>query len=234
MPLSPLSSWTLQRRCRPCGQRVGRLHRVSALLSKIRCRRSSPPLYIFISTIGYADRHANSLSSHNEAQVHALRQLLSQLYQFETAQGERIEPRDVMIISPYRDQRALVDDILGKNNIGFNENLTVDAAQGSESPVVVFLMTKPSKDARSVGFVGDRSRLNVALSRAQKVLIVIGNLKVWDSHQIRLIHRTAGNRNKFLLDLLRDVTQKCHTLTWHGASTVEELDPSPPDGLLFA
>ncbi|RHZ74961.1 hypothetical protein CDV55_109139 [Aspergillus turcosus] len=182
---------------------------------------------LFISTLGYADRHENSLSSYNAAQVHALRNLLSQLYQFQTAEGERIKPKDVMIISPYRDQRALVDEVLGQHNIGFNENLTVDAAQGSESPVVVFLMTKPSRDATSVGFVGDRNRLNVALSRAQKVLIVIGNLLVWNSEATKQIQNTTGNRNRFLLDLLWDVTQKRHTLTWDGAKTVEELDPNP-------
>jgi ATP-dependent RNA/DNA helicase IGHMBP2 len=132
---------------------------------------------LFISTDGHADRHQNSLSSYNRPQVEVLRHLLSQLYQFETPQGDKIEPKDVMIISPYRDQRTLVDEVLGRHNIGFNENVTVDAAQGSESPVVVFLMTKPSANALDVGFVGNRNRLNVALSRAQKVEIIIGNLR---------------------------------------------------------
>ncbi|KAF7160020.1 hypothetical protein CNMCM5623_005566 [Aspergillus felis] len=182
---------------------------------------------LFISTIGYADRHENSLSSYNAAQVRALRQLLSQLYRFETAQGERIEPKDVMIISPYRDQRALVDEVLGQHCIGFNENLTVDAVQGSESPVVVFLMTKPSRNPVSVGFVGDRNRLNIALSRAQKVLIIIGNLMVWNAEAAKAIQNSTGNRNRLLLDLLWDVTQKGHTLTWHGAETVEELNAPP-------
>ncbi|GIJ99307.1 hypothetical protein Aspvir_001437 [Aspergillus viridinutans] len=54
---------------------------------------------------------------------------LVSLYQFERPQGDKIEPKDVMIISPYRDQRALVDEVLGEHNIGFNENVTVDAAQ---------------------------------------------------------------------------------------------------------
>ncbi|RHZ68274.1 DEAD/DEAH box helicase [Aspergillus thermomutatus] len=188
---------------------------------------------LFISTDGHADRHQNSLSLYNRPQVEVLRHLLPQLYQFETPQGDKIEAKDVMIISPYRDQRALVDKVLGKYNIGFNENVTVDGAQGSESPVVVFLMTKPSRDVRSVGFVGDRNRLNVALSRAQKVLIIIGNLDTWNSEAIEDIRKSTGRRNKFLLDLLRDVTWKRHTLTWHGADTVEELDPPRDTEMIY-
>ncbi|GIJ99308.1 hypothetical protein Aspvir_001438 [Aspergillus viridinutans] len=80
-------------------------------------------------------------------------------------------------------------------------------------------MTKPSEDVLSVGFVGNRNRLNVALSRAQKGLIIIGNLRTWNSEAIKEIVKSSGKRNKFLLDLLRDVTQKGHTLTWHGAPT---------------
>jgi superfamily I DNA and/or RNA helicase len=45
---------------------------------------------LFLSTIEYADRHQNSLASYNGPQVHVLRHLLSQPYQFETTgQGEK-------------------------------------------------------------------------------------------------------------------------------------------------
>ncbi|KAF7166231.1 hypothetical protein CNMCM6106_002127 [Aspergillus hiratsukae] len=179
---------------------------------------------LFISTDGHADRHQNSLSSYNRPQVEVLRHLLSHLYQFETPQGDKIEPKDVMIISPYRDQRTLVDEVLGRHNIGFNENVTVEAAQGSEAPVVVFLMTKPSEDVLNVGFVGNKNRLNVALSRAQKVLIIIGNLRTWNSEAMKEIAKSSGYRNKLLLDLLRDVTQKRHTLTCYPASVHESSD----------
>jgi hypothetical protein len=76
-------------------------------------------------------------------------------------------------------------------------------------------------------------RLNVALSCAQKVLIIIGDLQVWNSEAIKAIQNTTGNRNRFLLDLLWDVTQKRQTLTWHGAETVEELDPNPHNEKIY-
>ncbi|KAF7125947.1 hypothetical protein CNMCM5793_002306 [Aspergillus hiratsukae] len=182
---------------------------------------------------GVAGLCQQRLSSYNRPQVEVLRHLLSHLYQFETPQGDKIEPKDVMIISPYRDQRTLVDEVLGRHNIGFNENVTVEAAQGSEAPVVVFLMTKPSEDVLNVGFVGNKNRLNVALSRAQKVLIIIGNLRAWNSEAMKEIVKSSGNRNKLLLDLLRDVTQKRHTLTWYDARTVEELDPPPHVEMIY-
>jgi hypothetical protein len=60
--------------------------------------------------------------------------------------------------------------------------------------------------SRAVGFAGDRNRLNVALNRAQKVLIITGTSRVWSSDVTKVIHDPTGKWNKFLLDLLRDVT----------------------------
>ncbi|KAJ9272359.1 hypothetical protein DTO212C5_1544 [Paecilomyces variotii] len=85
-------------------------------------------------------------------------------------------------ISPYKDQKYLVDQVLQDANLRCRDNLTVDACQGSEANIVIFLMAKPSDldERRSAGFVADSQRLNVALSRARKVLIIVGNLDVWN------------------------------------------------------
>ena len=70
-------------------------------------------------------------------------------------------------------------------NLRCRDNLTIDACQGSEANIVIFLMNKPwDLDGRSAGFVTDSQRLNVALSRARKVLIIVGNLAVWNKESI--------------------------------------------------
>ncbi|KAJ9220017.1 hypothetical protein DTO207G8_5296 [Paecilomyces variotii] len=108
-------------------------------------------------------------------------------------------------------------------NLRCRDNLTVDACQGSEANIVIFLITKPSdSDGKSAGFVADSQRLNVALSRARKVLIIVGNLGIWNKGAIARLSQDKGTR--FLVSLLRDVSEKGDTLTWCDRRTVTEID----------
>jgi superfamily I DNA and/or RNA helicase len=50
----------------------------------------------------------------------------------------------------------------------------VDAFQGRQADVVLYSMTR-SNPRREVGFLRERPRLNVALSRARDVLVVVGD-----------------------------------------------------------
>ncbi|PKY06173.1 P-loop containing nucleoside triphosphate hydrolase protein [Aspergillus campestris IBT 28561] len=180
---------------------------------------------LFIGVIGNAEKAPNSLSWQNVSQAHVIRHLLRELYRFQTSGGDQIVPDDVMIISPYKDQQKLIGEVLAEHEIAYRDNLTIDAAQGSEAPLVIFSMTKPSADARKVGFIADVNRLNVALSRAQKVLVIIGNLRTWNAQAIKELKANAHRRNRCLIGRLEDVTARRHTLTWADIRTVSETDP---------
>jgi len=72
-------------------------------------------------------------------------------------------------ITPYRMQRSKLKDLLGAEiEIG-----TVDAFQGREKDVIIF--TAVATAEKSVAFVENTRRLNVAFTRARKKLIVIAN-----------------------------------------------------------
>jgi uncharacterized protein len=82
----------------------------------------------------------------------------------------RIGPDDVLIVAPYNNQVGLLKEALPGARVG-----TVDKFQGQEAPVVLYSMTSTSvEDApRGVGFLYDTHRLNVAVSRAQALAVVV-------------------------------------------------------------
>lgn len=158
-------------------------------------------------------------------QARVIRDVLAELYSFSTAKGESIRAEDVMIISPYKAQRRLIARTFDEAKLTVRDNLTVDAAQGQEAPVVLLSLTKPGDVANILGFVANKERLNVALSRAQKVLIVVGNLATWDAAFVKSLG-TKSNRVKVLRVLLVDVRQKNHVLTWVGDRVMTEVVPT--------
>ena len=52
---------------------------------------------------------------------------------------------------------------------------TVDGFQGSEKDVIIISCVRSG--GNSIGFLKDSERLNVALTRARKSLVIIGNFK---------------------------------------------------------
>ncbi|WP_222271929.1 TM0106 family RecB-like putative nuclease [Modestobacter marinus] len=97
------------------------------------------------------------------------------------ASGERhvIGPEDVLVVAPYNSQVALIRGLLPDGaRVG-----TVDKFQGQEAPVVLYSMTSTSaEDApRGVSFLYDLNRLNVAVSRAKALAVVVMSEELLDA-----------------------------------------------------
>jgi uncharacterized protein len=78
---------------------------------------------------------------------------------------------DILIVAPYNAQvRCLKARLPNGARVG-----TVDRFQGQEAPVVLFSMASSTGDdvARGMSFLFSRNRLNVAISRAQALAVVI-------------------------------------------------------------
>ena len=83
----------------------------------------------------------------------------------------KLKPKDLAFIAPYKDQ---VDLFKKHNNIENLEINTVDGFQGSEKEVILISLVR-SNSHNNIGFLRDLRRLNVALTRAKRKLIIIGD-----------------------------------------------------------
>lgn len=82
---------------------------------------------------------------------------------------------DIGIISPYADQVKLIQE---KTPV---EVKTVDGFQGREKEIII-ISTVRSNDNGNIGFLSDLRRLNVAITRAKRKLIIIGNKDTLESN----------------------------------------------------
>ena len=84
---------------------------------------------------------------------------------------------DILVVAPYNAQvaeisRRVEGRLGGRPNVG-----TVDKFQGREAPVAIYSMTTstPEDAPRNLEFLYSGNRLNVAVSRAQGLAVVIAN-----------------------------------------------------------
>jgi predicted DNA helicase len=89
-----------------------------------------------------------------------------------------LNPRDIAVIAPYAAQvRWLRDHYRGAKV----EIDTVDGFQGREKEAVLISMVRSNAEAE-IGFLGDQRRMNVAMTRARRKLIVIGDSTTLGNH----------------------------------------------------
>ena len=82
--------------------------------------------------------------------------------------NDGVSEEDIGIISPYADQVKIIQE-----NTPI-EVKTVDGFQGREKEIII-ISTVRSNNNGNIGFLSDLRRLNVAITRAKRKLIIIGN-----------------------------------------------------------
>ena len=96
-----------------------------------------------------------------------------------------LSSRDIAVIAPYAAQVRWLRDEWDMDDLEID---TVDGFQGREKEAVVISCVRSNSDGE-IGFLADRRRMNVALTRARRKLIVVGDSS------------TLGG-NEFFADLL--------------------------------
>lgn len=82
-----------------------------------------------------------------------------------------IKEKQIAIISPYKAQVNYIKDNIHYENIEID---TIDGFQGRGKDIIIVSFVRSNKN-KDIGFLKDYRRLNVALTRARKKLILIGD-----------------------------------------------------------
>ena len=92
----------------------------------------------------------------------------------------------IAIISPYKEQVIYMQDNLPKDFDHFPQADirvdTIDSFQGQECDVVYISLVR-SNDKSEIGFLRDTRRMNVAMTRARKKLIMLGDSATLGAHE---------------------------------------------------
>ncbi|XP_037039708.1 putative helicase mov-10-B.1 [Bradysia coprophila] len=125
---------------------------------------------LFEHVDGTPERKENCTSWYNEIDA------LSVLHYVETLlrnEPQEIKESDIGIVAAYKRQVVHIKDLLEEDNYSGIEVGTVEQFQGREKPIII-LSTVRNGD---LGFLEQRERINVMLTRATGLLIIIGHTK---------------------------------------------------------
>jgi len=137
-----------------------------------------PVSFIDTAGCGFEEKIENTAISNPEEAQFLFQHLMQFCLQLVQHFKDKKYP-SIAIISPYKAQVQLLKDLLIesqlpgdiKNYITVN---TIDSYQGQEREVVYISMTRSNPDSK-IGFLSDNRRMNVAMTRAKKKLVVIGD-----------------------------------------------------------
>lgn len=138
----------------------------------------SPSAIIFHGVNGENYQDSESPSWYNPEEAAQVYLYLSKLYKY------GLEPDDIGIITPYHKQVVQIRDLLLELNLKLPKISSVEAFQGQERKVIIISAVRSynnliDEDVKhSLGFVASPTRLNVAITRARALLIILGNPKL--------------------------------------------------------
>lgn len=148
----------------------------------------SQPL-ILIKTEGKYLEKKISTSKYNEGEANIVEFIVDYLLK------NKLDKKSIGVITPYAAQVNYLQRIFD-----FNIDVaTVDSFQGSEKDIIIISFVRSNED-NEVGFLADKKRINVALTRAKYMLIM-----VCDTDTLQC--------NKFMKDMLKFYLKNSRILT---------------------
>ena len=167
--------------------------------------RPQPVRWLDTSALSNARETKRGHSYFNSGEAQHIFQLLADL---DNRAPKAADPISVGIISGYKPQvweiQKRVDPAKRNWSHLCVEIATVDAFQGRECDVILYSVAR-SNPQHQIGFLRDARRLNVALSRARALLIIVGDVPMMD----RSRSRQFENPFREVLRYMREHTEDC-------------------------
>ncbi|KAI0062682.1 P-loop containing nucleoside triphosphate hydrolase protein [Artomyces pyxidatus] len=145
-----------------------------SLLRSVALPKGTFPV-VFHGIKGKEQRRRRSPSYFNIDEASMVKRYCLQLME----DNERhIDPADIGVITPYKAQAKKIKALLKEVNLEAITVGSVEQFQGQERRVIIFSTCRSNSETdplNALGFVANRKRMNVALTRAQAMLVVIGD-----------------------------------------------------------
>ncbi|WP_375581346.1 IGHMBP2 family helicase [Marivirga tractuosa] len=136
--------------------------------------QSSKPVVFIPCFEGKEEQLADSHSWFNREEIALTKEITDALL------SSRLFPEDIGIISPYDQQVSRLKSTLKDYHV---EIKSIDGFQGREKEVIIISLVRSNLEG-NIGFLRDYRRLNVALTRAKRKLIIIGNPSTLQSNPV--------------------------------------------------
>jgi ATP-dependent RNA/DNA helicase IGHMBP2 len=167
----------------------------------------------FLDTAGFGMQEITipeSRSTANPEEADLLLKRLAQLLEPYDAAEHENDPLSIGVIAPYRAQINYLKDAVEENDelsgLLLHRQLsvgTVDSFQGQERDIIAISLTR-SNSQGEIGFLSDVRRMNVAMTRARKKLLLIGDSSTLGAHPfykafLDYVERVGGYRTAWEL-----------------------------------
>uniref|UniRef100_A0A182K9G5 Uncharacterized protein n=1 Tax=Anopheles christyi TaxID=43041 RepID=A0A182K9G5_9DIPT len=180
---------------------------------------------LFHSVVGFMQQDSISLSYWNGQEANMVYEYV-QILMNEEINGKIVQQEDIGIVTPYSKQVEFIKyglSMLGLDNI---EVGSAEQYQGREKPVIIISTVRSNRT--TVGFLADPRRLNVVLTRAQALTIVIGNPENLMKNGTWFSFLKMVQKNKAIAGRNFNLNK------WHPVVPVEESEMETIDDINFA
>jgi ATP-dependent RNA/DNA helicase IGHMBP2 len=156
----------------------GKLKAHASVAERLLYAEDAPLAFIDTAGCGFEEKNEGTSCTNPEEAVFLLKHL-TQLVQQLSVHYPLEDFPSIAVISPYKQQVYLLKELLLNapeleqyaKCIAVN---TIDSFQGQERDIVYISLTRSNNEG-TIGFLSDTRRMNVAMTRAKKKLVVIGD-----------------------------------------------------------
>ncbi|KAH8234477.1 hypothetical protein KR038_011898, partial [Drosophila bunnanda] len=151
---------------------------------------------IFQATHGVTKPEKHSTSSYNQLEAQVVCWYVKRLLTGGLGRGKVVSQDDIGIIAPYTAQGKLITRLLVTQGHANVEVGSVETYQGREKPIIIASLVR---SFANMGFMRNPRRVNVLLSRAKSLLILVGNPVTLRHHNdIKLIIKECKRQGTYV------------------------------------